>query len=146
MGLAQEQKKLIISTMKNKIMDNVKRIFNPEFLNRIDESIVFKSLDIDDMLKITDLEFKQIIGKLEDRNISVQLSAGARKFLAEKGNDAVLGARPLKRAIQKYVEDPLAAEILKGTFGEGGKVKIVVRGDKLAFSESAKTSLKIDDN
>ncbi len=145
-GFSSGTKEADYNTMKNKIMDNVKRIFNPEFLNRIDESIVFKSLDIDDMLKITDLEFKQIIGKLEDRNISVQLSAGARKFLAEKGNDAVLGARPLKRAIQKYVEDPLAAEILKGTFGEGGKVKIVVRGDKLAFSESAKTSLKIDDN
>ena len=76
----------------------------------------------------------------------MNLSAGARKFLAEKGNDVVLGARPLKRALQRYVEDPLAEEILKGKFGDGGKVKIVVRGDKLSFSDSIKAPLKLDDN
>jgi len=132
--------------MKNKIMDNVKRVFNPEFLNRIDDAIVFKSLSIQNMVKIVDLEFKEILKKLSDRKITVSLSAGAKKFLAEKGFDLVLGARPLKRAIQKYIEDPMAEEILKGKFSEGSKIKIAVRGDKLAFTDAAKAPLKIDDN
>lgn len=129
--------------MKKKIMDNIKRIFNPEFLNRIDDIIVFKALSIDDMLKIVDLEFVEMLDKLKDRNITVELSAGARKFLAEKGFDALFGARPLKRAIQRYVEDPLAEDILKGKFSDGSKIKIAVRGDKLGFTDSTKAPMKI---
>ena len=145
-GFSSGSKEADYNSMKIKIMDNVKRIFNPEFLNRIDETVVFKALDFDNILKIVDLEFKAILEKLSERKISVNLSAGARKFLAEKGHDAVLGARPLKRAIQRYVEDPLAEEILKGKFGDGRKIKIVVRGDKLSFSGSIKAPLKLDDN
>ena len=129
--------------VKQKIMDNIKRIFNPEFLNRIDNIIVFKPLSIDDMLKIVDIEFKEMLNKLKDRNIIVKLSTGARKFLAEKGFDSVLGARPLKRAIQRYVDDPLAGEILKGRFGDGSKIKIAIRGDKLSFTDSTKTPMEI---
>ena len=134
------------NAMKSKIMDNMKRVFNPEFLNRIDDAIVFKSLTMEDMVKIVDLEFKAILEKLSDRKITIVLSAGAKKFLAEKGFDMVIGARPLKRAIQKYVEDPLAEDILKGKFCEGTKIKIAVRGDKLAFTDATKTPLNIDDN
>lgn len=134
------------NAMKSKIMDNMKRVFNPEFLNRIDDAIVFKSLTMEDMVKIVDLEFKAILEKLSDRKITIVLSAGAKKFLAEKGFDMVMGARPLKRAIQKYVEDPLAEDILKGKFCEGTKIKIAVRGDKLAFTDATKTPLNIDDN
>lgn len=134
------------NAMKSKIMDNMKRVFNPEFLNRIDDAIVFKSLTMEDMVKIVDLEFKAILEKLSDRKITIVLSAGAKKFLAEKGFDLVMGARPLKRAIQKYVEDPLAEDILKGKFCEGTKIKIAVRGDKLAFTDATKTPLNIDDN
>jgi len=129
--------------MKQKLMDNVKRIFNPEFLNRIDDTIVFKPLMMNEMLKIVDLEFKEITGKLSDRQITVELSTGARKFLAGKGFDTVLGARPLKRAIQRYVEDPLAEDILKGKFGDGGKIKITVRGDKLIFLDTSQSAMKI---
>lgn len=134
------------NAMKSKIMDNMKRVFNPEFLNRIDDAIVFKSLTMEDMVKIVDLEFKAILEKLSDRKITIVLSAGAKKFLAEKGFDMLMGARPLKRAIQKYVEDPLAEDILKGKFCEGTKIKIAVRGDKLAFTDATKTPLNIDDN
>ena len=134
------------NAMKSKILDNMKRVFNPEFLNRIDDAIVFKSLTMEDMVKIVDLEFKAILEKLSDRKITLVLSAGAKKFLAEKGFDLVMGARPLKRAIQKYVEDPLAEDILKGKFCEGTKIKIAVRGDKLAFTDATKTPLNIDDN
>ncbi|MCH7783183.1 ATP-dependent Clp protease ATP-binding subunit, partial [candidate division KSB1 bacterium] len=134
------------NAMKSKILDNMKRVFNPEFLNRIDDAIVFKSLTMEDMVKIVDLEFKAILEKLSDRKITLVLSAGAKKFLAEKGFDMVMGARPLKRAIQKYVEDPLAEDILKGKFCEGTKIKIAVRGDKLAFTDATKTPLNIDDN
>ena len=134
------------NAMKSKILDNMKRVFNPEFLNRIDDAIVFKSLTMEDMVKIVDLEFKAILEKLSDRKITIVLSAGAKKFLAEKGFDMLMGARPLKRAIQKYVEDPLAEDILKGKFCEGTKIKIAVRGDKLAFTDATKTPLNIDDN
>ncbi|KPK89988.1 Clp protease ClpC, partial [bacterium SM23_31] len=142
-GFSSRSAKFDYESMKQKIMDNIKRIFNPEFLNRIDNIIVFKPLSIDDMLKIVDIEFKEMLNKLKDRNIIVKLSTGARKFLAEKGFDSVLGARPMKRAIQRYVEDPLAGEILKGRFGDGSKIKIAIRGDKLSFTDSTKTPMEI---
>ncbi|MFC1556775.1 ATP-dependent Clp protease ATP-binding subunit [candidate division KSB1 bacterium] len=130
--------------MKKKIFENIKRIFNPEFLNRIDDLIVFHQLTLSDMLKIVDLELKEILTKLEERQITVILSSGARKFLAEKGFDEVMGARPLKRAVQRYVEDPLAEEILKGKFGDGSTIKVVVRGDKLGFTDGTNKLVKID--
>ncbi|MFC1477239.1 ATP-dependent Clp protease ATP-binding subunit [candidate division KSB1 bacterium] len=145
-GFGQASRESAYEDMKKKIMDNIKRVFNPEFLNRLDELIVFHSLTLNDMLKIVDIEMKEITVKLEERQITVKLSAGARKFLAEKGYDEVMGARPLKRAIQKYVEDPLAEELLKGKFGDGSVIKIVVRNDKLGFTGSAKKLAKVNDN
>jgi len=138
-GFGSGSKESAYEDMKNKIMDNIKRVFNPEFLNRLDDIIVFHALTLPDMIKIVDLEMKEIVEKLTERNISVNLSAGARKFLAEKGFDEVMGARPLKRAIQKYLEDPLAEEILKGRFGDGVIVKVVVRKDKLGFISGSKS-------
>jgi len=145
-GFGQSSDKATYDTMKNKILDNVKRVFNPEFLNRVDDIVVFHPLLHNDMLKIVDLEFKEMIEKLSERNIAVKLSSGSRKFLAEKGYDQVLGARPLKRAIQKYVEDPLAEDILKGKFSDGYTIRVAIRGDKLGFTGSTKSIIKVNDN
>jgi len=130
--------------MKNKIMEHVKRIFNPEFLNRIDDTIIFKTLDHKSMLKIVGLVLKEVLEKLSDRNLTIKLTLGAKDFIAKKGFDPVSGARPLRRAIQKYIEDPLAEEILKGRFPDGSHIKVRVKGDKLLFSLKSKEKVEVN--
>ncbi len=130
--------------MKNKIMENVKRIFNPEFLNRIDDTIIFKTLGKKSMIKIVDLVLKEILDKLSDRNLVIKLTLGAKEFIAKKGFDPVCGARPLRRAIQKYIEDPIAEEILKGRFPDGSLVKVRVKGEKLHFSLISKEKVEVN--
>ncbi|MDP1675309.1 MAG: ATP-dependent Clp protease ATP-binding subunit [Bacteroidota bacterium] len=122
--------------MKNTIDEAVKRVFNPEFLNRIDDTIVFHQLNKEDITKIIDLQVKELFKRMSTMNISIELSKPAKEFLAEKGYDQLYGARPLRRALQKYVEDPVAEEILKGTFSEGSliKVKLNKKKDELVFT------------
>ncbi|MFH0990385.1 MAG: ATP-dependent Clp protease ATP-binding subunit [bacterium] len=112
------------STMKGNIEDALKRVFSPEFLNRVDDSIVFHNLEREHILKIIEITFRDLSKRIISMGIDVTLSQSAREFLADKGFDPAFGARPLKRAIQKYVEDPLAEEILKGTFQQGNEVII----------------------
>lgn len=99
--------------MKTTIEDTVKHLFNPEFINRIDEFIIFKSLEKEHIFKIVDLHISDIIKRLSVSNISLELSQEAKEFLVEKGFDEQFGARPLRRQLQKYIEDELAEEILK---------------------------------
>lgn len=113
--------------MKNKISDELKRIFNPEFLNRLDDTIYFNSLELDEAIKIVQLVLAEMSQKVSDRNMQFVLTEGAKKFIAEKGFDPVSGARPLKRAIQRYIEDPIADEILKGKFSEGSIIQIKMK-------------------
>ncbi len=115
-------------TMKGSVEDALKRVFNPEFLNRVDEAIVFRNLEKEQIVQIIDIEAIDLVNRMKGMGISIELSKGAREFLADKGYDPAFGARPLKRAVQKYVEDPLAEEILKGTFASGSKV--VVKSSK----------------
>lgn len=110
------------SHLKNTVEDAMKRLFNPEFLNRIDETIVFRSLDKEDIKKIIVIEMKDLIKNISNNKMSIELQKTAIEFLADKGYDQKFGARPLKRAIQKYVEDPLAEELLMGHFKEGDKI------------------------
>lgn len=105
-------------TLKNTVEDAMKRLFNPEFLNRIDETIVFRNLEKDDILKIIDIELKDVKDNLKNNKMNLELDQTAKEFLVEKGYDPKFGARPLRRAIQKYLEDPLAEELLKGSFKE----------------------------
>jgi len=121
--------------MKNRIMEEVKRLFNPEFLNRVDEMVVFRHLNKEDMIKIVDIVVEEILDKVADRDIQVILTKSAKKFIAEKGIDPVFGARPLKRTIQKYIEDPIAEEILKGNFSDGSRIQVKKKGDDLDFNE-----------
>ncbi len=110
------------ANLKNTVEDAMKRLFNPEFINRIDETIVFRNLDKEDIKKIIVIEMKDLIKNISNNKMSIELQKSAVEFLADKGFDQKFGARPLKRAIQKYVEDPLAEELLLGHFKEGDKI------------------------
>ncbi len=122
--------------MKSKVEESAKKLFNPEFINRIDEIIVFKSLDKDAVLKIIDVSMKEVEQKLKERNLHITLSQEAKEFIAEKGFDPVYGARPLRRAIQKYLEDPVAEQLLKGIFSDGSRISVELKGGELEFSEA----------
>lgn len=126
--------------MKDNIEDALKRVFNPEFLNRVDETIVFHNLEREDILKIIDIASRDLVTRMGSMGITIEITKAAKEFLADKGFDPAFGARPLRRAVQKYVEDPLAEEILKGNFGNGSKVKVKFnkKAEELRFVDSSK--------
>jgi len=121
--------------MKETVLGELKRVFNPELLNRLDEVIVFHQLSKDDLRKIVDLMLDRLQQQLSERKISLAVDQDAKDFLIDRGYDPTFGARPLRRAIQRYVEDPLAEEVLKGRFPEGGTLRITLEGDALTFEE-----------
>ncbi|NTW55324.1 MAG: ATP-dependent Clp protease ATP-binding subunit, partial [Chlorobaculum sp.] len=125
--------------MKSTIEDALKRVFNPEFLNRIDDSIVFHQLEKSDIFRIIDITAGKLFKRLKEMGIEVQIDEKAKEFLVEKGYDQKYGARPLKRALQKYVEDSLAEEMLKGRFTEGSIIQISFdeQEKELRFQEGA---------
>ncbi len=110
--------------MRDRVMHEVKRIFNPEFVNRIDELIVFRSLTTDDLMQIVDLQMAECSENLARKHMTAELTAEARTFLVEQGSDPQYGARPLRRAIQRYVEEPMSEELLSGAVHEGDHVVI----------------------
>ena len=116
----------------------LKSTFRPEFLNRIDEIIMFSSLTEEQMLKIVDLQMKEIQERLEEQGLQVHLSKAAREWIAKEGFDPNFGARPLKRILQKYVESPLSVDLLSGTYKSGDKVKIDLGedGKSLSFTKA----------
>ncbi len=120
--------------VRDQVMAEVRAHFRPEFLNRVDEIILFHRLKRDQMGRIVDIQIERLQKLLEDRKIAVALDARAREWLAEKGYDPAYGARPLKRAIQKFVQDPLAELILSGRIKDGEKVKISAGREGLSFN------------
>ncbi|MEO6149527.1 MAG: ATP-dependent Clp protease ATP-binding subunit, partial [Mucilaginibacter sp.] len=106
------------------IENALKRAFAPEFLNRIDDVIVFNSLGKDEIFKIIDIELAYLFSRVNGLGYKIELTESAKEFIAEKGYDSQFGARPLKRAIQKYLEDPIAEEILKGELNEGDTMEV----------------------
>jgi ATP-dependent Clp protease ATP-binding subunit ClpC len=112
------------SSLKTTVEDAMHKLFNPEFLNRLDETIVFRNLDRDDILKIIEIELRDLLSNIHESKMAIHLDDSAKNFLVEKGFDQKYGARPLRRAIQKFVEDPLAEEILRGTFKEGSSILV----------------------
>ena len=134
-GFGEEKSENKHEALKNTLEDAMKKLFNPEFLNRVDETIVFRSLTKKDILKIIDIELRDLMANIAEHKMSIKLDKSARNFLVEKGYDEKFGARPLRRAIQKYVEDPLAEEILRGSFEEGTKItaKFVKNTEELIF-------------
>ena len=109
--------------MKSSIEDALKRVFNPEFLNRVDDTIIFHQLERSHIYKIIDIATKELFSRMASLGISIELSQEAKDFLVEKGYDPAFGARPLRRAIMKYIEDPFAEEILKGTYTQGSIIR-----------------------
>ena len=119
--------------MEKQIDRELKRAFNPEFLNRVDDVVVFNTLDREDIFEIIDIVSQDLIGRLEERNLKLEIDEGARGVLADHGFKPSLGARPLKRTIQRLLEDPLAEEILAGKFDDGGTIH-VEKGESDEFS------------
>ncbi len=120
-------------SMREKILDETKRVFKPEFLNRLDEIIVFHTLNKPDLLKIVDLEVDKVKRRLKLKEIEIILDEPAHEFVINKGYDPTYGARPMRRAVERYLEDPLAEELLRGTVKAGDIVEVTVAGDKLSF-------------
>ena len=122
--------------MKSKVTDELKRTFRPEFLNRIDEIIVFHSLSMDHIKEIVGLMVKEVAGRIKEYDIHLEVTDGARELIAREGFDENYGARPLRRAIQRQVEDIISEELLKGNISQGDRVVVDREGDSLSVSKS----------
>jgi ATP-dependent Clp protease ATP-binding subunit ClpC len=133
LGFKAQKEEITYQEMKEKLLEEVKRTFKPEFLNRIDDTIVFRPLAKEDLQGIIDIEIGFVAARLKEQNISLEVNAEAREFLIEKGFDPVFGARPLKRTIQRFLEDPLASEIISKRFKEGSAVKVSRKNEELIF-------------
>jgi ATP-dependent Clp protease ATP-binding subunit ClpC len=120
--------------MRDKILDESKRVFKPEFLNRLDDMIVFHQLERNDLVKIVDLEVAKVIERVRAKDIKVHLDTTAVEFLIDKGYDPTYGARPMRRAVEKYLEDPLAEEFLRGNIRPGATLQVHAAGEQLAFN------------
>ena len=122
--------------MKGRVMEELKRAFRPEFVNRIDDTIVFHGLSREDISNIVRLMMMPENGQLADKGITVEPTTAALDLLVEKGYDATYGARQLRRTIQKHVEDPLAEAIVRGQITDGARLELDVEGDNFVFREA----------
>ena len=123
--------------MKTKFLDESKKSFRPEFLNRVDDIIVFHQLTREDLERVIEFELREVMERMKDKKMELVLSPEVIKFLIDKGYDPAFGARPLKRTIQRYVENVLAEEILGGKFHEGDKVRAVLKGETIFFEKAS---------
>jgi ATP-dependent Clp protease ATP-binding subunit ClpB len=126
-------KELGIEEAREKVLEEMDRIFRPEFLNRIDDIILFRSLTKEDLRKIVDIQMRRLRELLDERHMDLALTDTASRYLSEVGYDPVYGARPLKRIIQREVQDPLALSLLRGEFEEGDTVRVDARNGHLTF-------------
>jgi ATP-dependent Clp protease ATP-binding subunit ClpB len=136
-SLAEDQD---VDQVRDQVMDVVKASFRPEFLNRVDEIILFHRLRRSEMGAIVDIQMKRLLSLLAERKIAIDLAPDARNWLADKGYDPIYGARPLKRVIQKYLQDPLAEQILSGHVLDGSEILIEAGSDRLLISTKAAVS------
>jgi len=125
--------------MREKVLEEAKRVFKPEFLNRISDIVFFRPLDKNDLIKIVDLEVAKFVKRLVERKITLEFTEEAKTLLIDKGYDEKYGARPLRRAVEHYLEDPLAEAILRGEIQENEPVKVTRDGEKLVFNQINKT-------
>ena len=121
-------------TRSRLVMDALRQHFRPEFLNRIDEIIIFDRLNDEDLKKIVEIQLRRLTKRLEAQKITLELSDAAKERIAREGYDPVYGARPLKRAIQKEILDPLSLQILAGKFHEGQMIRVDAKDGALAFA------------
>jgi ATP-dependent Clp protease ATP-binding subunit ClpC len=132
---AEESEKSKYSQLKKRTLGAAKRAFKPEFLNRIDEVIVFRELNRLDVESILELELAKVRERLVTKGWKIRLLKSAKKLLMENGFNSQMGARPLRRSVSQYLEDPLAEAILRGQFGGPGVIRVGVKGGKLEFSQ-----------
>ena len=123
--------------MRERIMEDAKKTFRPEFLNRLDDIIVFRSLTKTDLIQILTLEVGKVLERLKKKNIQLELDEKAKDFLVERGYDPQYGARPMRRAVERFLEDPLAEEILRGHLHEGEPILVTTDKEKLVFNQKA---------
>ncbi len=121
--------------VREKILEESKRVFRPEFLNRLDDLIVFRSFTKPDLIQILSLEVEKVLERLRKKNLKLELDEKAKDLLVEKGYDPQYGARPMRRAVERFFEDPLAEEILKGALHEGDPILVTAENDKLVFNQ-----------
>jgi ATP-dependent Clp protease ATP-binding subunit ClpC len=133
LGFGATDEAATYESMKEKLLGQLKEKFRPEFLNRVDEVIVFRSLTRKELGQIIDFMLEDTRERLKEKDITIDVTARAKEFLIDRGYDPTYGARPLRRAIERYIEDPLSEELLKGKFEEGAKIKVVVSGKKLSL-------------
>ena len=141
LGFHKDDDELNYEKMQKEIRQDLKRTFNPEFLNRLSEMVVFRPLDLEHIVQILDVQLGQVNEQLIQQGLTMEMTMEAKRWLAEKGYDKTYGARPLKRAIQKYLEDKLSDEMLKGRFKNGGHVQVSLQGDELVFTEKSAGAL-----
>jgi ATP-dependent Clp protease ATP-binding subunit ClpC len=136
LGFAVQKNDMNYDSLKTKLLDETKKVFRPEFLNRVDDIIVFHPLTRQDLEQIIEIELKEVKDRLKEKKMELILSDEVIKFLIDQGYDPVFGARPLKRTIQRYLENVLAEEILGGKFQEGDKIRAEVRGEWVVFEKA----------
>jgi ATP-dependent Clp protease ATP-binding subunit ClpC len=131
-GFAKPDQDASYESMKTRVVDEIEKVFRPEFINRVNDIIVFRHLNDEDMKHVVDLELAKVRNRLKEKGLTIEISDEAKEFLIKKGSNTDYGARPLRRAIETFVEDPLAEELLKGEFAGKDLIKIEVKkvGDK----------------
>lgn len=132
-GFQQGDESDTFDKMKANVMNELKRTFNPEFLNRIDEVVMFHPLSIEHIQEIIDIMLRRLNQQMAEQGITLEIDEDAKVWLAKQGYDPAYGARPLRRAIQRHIEDPLSEEVLRGEFANGGVVQIKTAGEELVF-------------
>jgi len=133
LGFRAQKEEASYEDMKDKLLEAVKHAFKPEFLNRVDDTIVFRQLAREDLSQIIDIEIGYVIERLKGQDITLEVTKEAKELLIEKGFDPVFGARPLKRTIQRFLEDPLAGEIISKKYKEGSSIKVTCKNEELVF-------------
>ncbi len=119
--------------LEQKVMAELKRHFRPEFLNRVDDVIIFQSLDEDELARIVEIQIGRLEKRLAQQNLTLDVDAAAKKLLANEGYDPQFGARPLKRAVQEQLLNPLSMKLLEGEFKPGDRIKVTTKDDELQF-------------
>ena len=121
--------------LEKEIMTELKRHFRPEFLNRVDDVIIFQSLDESEIERIVDIQLEKLKKRLAQQNLTLDVDGAAKKLLASEGYDPQFGARPLKRAVQEHILNPLSMRLLEGEFKPGDRIKVTAKGDELVFEK-----------
>ena len=135
LGFHKDDDELNYDKMQKELKQDLKKTFNPEFLNRLSETVVFRPLELENIVSILDVQLQALNEQLIQQGLTLDVTDGAKRWIAEKGVDATFGARPLKRAIQKHLEDVLSDEMLKGRFKDGGLIEVSLQDDSLVFVE-----------